>query len=321
LLAFARRQPLRPRTIDIEALIHDARPMLDRLLGEGVTLQTDSAPDPGPFLASVDPVGAESALLNLCINARDAMPDGGTIKIHLARVMVGASDARANPDMVAGSYVVISVTDTGSGIPEEILPHLFEPFFTTKDVGRGTGLGLSMVYGFVKQSGGFVKVDSVVGRGTTVTLFFPEATGAAPAPARVAPDEMPRGNGETILLVEDEPDLLALAERFLKGLGYRVLPAASAAAAIDVAAQEARIDMLLTDIVMTGGMNGRQLAAELREKRPGLSVLFMSGHSDDVAERRVARFGEAAIIAKPYERSALAIAVRDALRPGRQASP
>jgi CheY-like chemotaxis protein len=217
--------------------------------------------------------------------------------------------------------VVISVTDTGSGIPEEILPHLFEPFFTTKDVGRGTGLGLSMVYGFVKQSGGFVKVDSVVGRGTTVTLFFPEATGAAPAPARVAPDEMPRGNGETILLVEDEPDLLALAERFLKGLGYRVLPAASAAAAIDVAAQEARIDMLLTDIVMTGGMNGRQLAAELREKRPRLSVLFMSGHSDDVAERRVARFGEAAIIAKPYERSALAIAVRDALRPGRQASP
>jgi signal transduction histidine kinase/CheY-like chemotaxis protein len=321
LLAFARRQPLQPRTVDIGTLVRDAKPMLDRVLGEDVTLQTDNARDPGPLLATVDPVGAESTLLNLCINARDAMPDGGTIKIHLARVMVGASDARANPDMVAGSYVVISVTDTGSGIPEEILPHLFEPFFTTKDVGRGTGLGLSMVYGFVKQSGGFVKVDSVVGRGTTVTLFFPEATGAAPAPARVAPDEMPRGNGETILLVEDEPDLLALAERFLKGLGYRVLPAASAAAAIDVAAQEARIDMLLTDIVMTGGMNGRQLAAELREKRPRLSVLFMSGHSDDVAERRVARFGEAAIIAKPYERSALAIAVRDALRPGRQASP
>jgi CheY-like chemotaxis protein len=126
---------------------------------------------------------------------------------------------------------------------------------------------------------------------------------------------MPPGNGETILLVEDEPDLLALAERFLVSLGYRVLPAASATAAIDIAAQEARIDILLTDIVMTGGMNGRQLAAELREKRPGLSVLFMSGHSDDIAERRVARFGEAAIIAKPYARSALAIAVRDALRP------
>jgi signal transduction histidine kinase/CheY-like chemotaxis protein len=315
LLAFARRQPLQPRTVDIEALIRDAKPMLDRLLGEDVTLQTDSAPDPGPFLASVDPVGAESALLNLCINARDAMLDGGTIKIHLARAMVGEPAARANPDMVAGSYVVISVTDTGTGIPEEILPHLFEPFFTTKDAGRGTGLGLSMVYGFVKQSGGFAKVDSVVGRGTTVTLFFPEATDAAPAPLPIEPDEMPRGNGETILLVEDEPDLLILATRFLEGLGYRVLPAASAVVAIDVAAQHAHIDVLLTDIVMTGGMNGRQLAAELREKRPELSVLFMSGHSDDVAERRVARFGEAAIISKPYGRSALAIAVRDALRP------
>jgi CheY-like chemotaxis protein len=315
LLAFARRQPLQPRTVDIGALIRDAKPMLDRVLGEDVTLQSDSAPDQGPFLATVDPVGAESTLLNLCINARDAMPDGGTIKIHLWRVTFDGPYARANPDVDAGSYIVISVSDTGTGIPEEILPHLFEPFFTTKDVGRGTGLGLSMVYGFVKQSGGLVKVDSVVGRGTVVTLFFPEATDAAPAPIPNEPDEMPRGNGETILVVEDEPDLLVLAARFLEGLGYRVLPAASATVAIDVAAQQERIDLLLTDIVMTGGMNGRQLAAELREKRPGLSVLFMSGYSDDIAERRVARFGESAIIAKPYERSALAIAVRDALRP------
>jgi signal transduction histidine kinase/ActR/RegA family two-component response regulator len=317
LLAFARRQPLQPRTVDIEALIRDATPMLDRVLGEDVTLEADSAPSQGPFLATVDPVGAETTLLNLCINARDAMPDGGTIKIHLWRVTFDGPYVRANPDVAAGSYIVVSVSDTGTGIPEEILPHLFEPFFTTKDVGRGTGLGLSIVYGFVKQSGGLVKVDSVVDRGTVVTLFFPEATDSAPAPVPVPvePDEMPRGDGETILLVEDEPDLLALAARFLEGLGYRVIRAENGTMAIDVATRQARIDLLLTDIVLMGGMNGRQLAEELRENRPGLPVLFMSGYSDDVAERRAARFGEPTIVAKPYERRTLAIAVRDALRP------
>jgi CheY-like chemotaxis protein len=288
--------------------------MLDRVLGEDVSLQTGSAPEQGPFLATVDPVGAESALLNLCINARDAMPDGGTIAVDLARVTFDEHDARANPNVVAGSYVVISVRDTGTGIPEELLPHLFEPFFTTKDAGRGTGLGLSVVYGFVKQSAGLVKVDSALGRGTVVKLFFPEATGPAPAPVPDEPNEMPRGNGEIILLVEDEPDLLVLAARFLEEIGYRVIRAANGAAAIEIASRHFRIDLLLTDIVMAGGMNGRQLAAELQELRPGLSVLFMSGYSDDVAERRAARFGEPAIIGKPYERSKLAIAVRDALR-------
>jgi len=310
LLAFARRQPLQPRTVDLEALVRDAKPMLDRVLGEDVTLHT--GPDTGPVFATVDPVGAESALLNLCINARDAMPDGGTITIELARVTFDEQDARANPNVAAGSYVVVSVSDTGTGIPEEHLAHLFEPFFTTKDVGRGTGLGLSMVYGFVKQSAGLVKVDSRVGHGTTVRLYFPEAAGPAAELAASAPDEMARGNGETILLVEDEPDLLSLATRLLEDLGYRVVGASNGPAAIDAANREPRIDVLLTDMVMPGGMTGRQLAAELRALRPGLPVLYMSGYSDDIDRDRGVAGSE--VVAKPYDRPRLAAALRDALR-------
>jgi len=313
LLAFARRQPLQPRTVDLGAMVRDAKPMLDRVLGEDVTLQSKIGPDPRPFLATVDPVGAESTLLNLCINARDAMPNGGTITIDLSRVTFDDQDARANPNVVAGSYVVIGVTDTGTGIPDEHLPHLFEPFFTTKSVGRGTGLGLSMVYGFVKQSAGLVKVDSAVGRGTVVKLFFPEATSAVPAPVTDEPDEIVRGNGETILLVEDEPDLLALAARFLEELGYRVISAANGTVAIDVAGRERQIDLLLTDIVMAGGISGRQLAAELRAKRPGLPVLYMSGYSDDLD--RAHGSVDAVVVEKPYDRSRLSTALRDALHP------
>ena len=313
LLAFARRQPLQPRTVDLGALVRDAKPMLDRILGEDVTVQSDFAPASKHFLATVDPVGAESALLNLCINARDAMPNGGTIKIEVGLVTLGHDEARAN-DVVPGSYVMVSVGDTGTGIPEEHLAHLFEPFFTTKGLGRGTGLGLSMVYGFVKQSGGFAKVQSEVDRGTTVQLFFPEATGPLPAPEPEEPSQPPRGNGETILLVEDEPDLLTLATRFLQELGYRVLGAANGAQAIDIANRTDRIDVLFADMVMPGGMNGRQLAAALRATRPDLPVLYMSGYSDDDGDRAPgSAVGD--VVAKPYDRAQLAVALRDALHP------
>jgi signal transduction histidine kinase/ActR/RegA family two-component response regulator len=313
LLAFARRQPLQPRTVDLEALVRDAKPMLDRILGEDVTLQADVEPGPRPFLATVDPVGAESALLNLCINARDAMPNGGTIRIELAHVTFGEQDARDNADVASGSYVMISVSDTGTGIPEESLPHLFEPFFTTKEVGRGTGLGLSMVYGFVKQSAGLVRVDTHVGHGTTARLYFPAATEAISHPIVDEVEEVARGNGETILLVEDEPDLLALAARFLEDLGYCVVRAPNGVAALDVATRAARIDLLLTDIVMPSGMSGRQLAIELRQQHPGLPVLFMSGYSDEFSPDDAA-LDESAIVAKPYDRDRLAAAVSDALR-------
>ena len=319
LLAFARRQPLQPRTVDLEALVCDAKPMLDRTLGEDVTLRAENNASSGPFLATVDPVGAESALLNLCINARDAMPNGGIITIELARVTFDEGDARDNADIAAGAYVMIAVSDTGTGIPEEYLPHLFEPFFTTKDVGRGTGLGLSMVYGFVKQSAGLVKVDTAAGRGTTVKLYFPEATADIDAPVAEESTYAARGNGETILLVEDEADLVALAARFLEELGYRVVRASNGPAAIAAAAREPRIDLLLTDMVMPGGISGRQLAAELRARRPGLPVLFMSGYSNDLRGHE-ASVDESIIIMKPYDRQRLAVAVSEALRDIRGAS-
>jgi signal transduction histidine kinase/ActR/RegA family two-component response regulator len=308
LLAFARRQPLQPRTVDLEAMIRDSRPMLDRVLGEDVTLRSAVGGSQQPFLATVDPVGAESALLNLCINARDAMPNGGVITLELSRATFDKEDA--NAEIEAGSYVVMGVTDTGTGIPDEYLAHLFEPFFTTKDVGRGTGLGLSMVYGFVKQTGGMVKVDSAAGRGTTIRLYFPEAREALPTPMPAEPSEIVRGSGETILLVEDEPALLTLAVRLLEELGYRVISAENGAAALNLASGIEQIDLLLTDMVMPGGMNGQQLAAELRTRHPGLPVVYMSGYSGDAADRGGL---DAEVIAKPYDRARLASALREAL--------
>jgi CheY-like chemotaxis protein len=312
LLAFARRQPLQPRTVDLEAMVRDAKPMLDRVLGEDVTIQYDLAHSSRPHLATVDPVGAESALLNLCINARDAMPNGGTIKIDVGAATFDQHDARLN-DVAAGAYVTIAVTDSGTGIPEEHLQHLFEPFFTTKGTGRGTGLGLSMVYGFVKQSGGLVKVQTEIDHGTTVTLCFPQATEPLDEPEVDEPNVPVRGNGETILVVEDEPDLLVLARRFLEELGYDVITAVNGADALTVAERTRKIDALLTDIVMPGGMNGRQLAAKLRAKRPGIPVLYMSGYADD--DDRASDTVVAQIVAKPYERARLAAALRDTLHP------
>ncbi len=314
LLAFARRQPLQPRTVDLEDMVRESKPMLDRVLGEDVTLDSTIVPGDRPFLATVDPVGAESALLNLCINARDAMPNGGAITIALMRVAFDEQDARTNAEVVPGSYVLMSVSDTGTGIPDEHLSHLFEPFFTTKDVGRGTGLGLSMVYGFVKQSGGLVRVESRVGRGTTIKLYFPEARDARPTSVEHEPAQLARGNGETILLVEDEPALLALAKRLLEELGYRVVSAENGPAALTIVSRGEPIDVLLTDIVMPDGMSGRQLAAEVRARRPGLPVVYMSGYSDDASDRARGSL-DADLVAKPYERSQLASALHDALRP------
>jgi signal transduction histidine kinase len=312
LLAFARRRPLQLRTVDLAELLADTKPMLDRILGEDVTLELNAAPN-HEFLATVDPAGVESALLNLCINARDALPDGGRISVDLATAVLDDQYVRANADAASGAYVAVTVRDNGTGIPAEHLPHLFEPFFTTKDAGRGTGLGLSTVYGFVKQSGGHVKVTSEIGKGTSVTLYFPEATEprAVTAPRESAAAR--QGNGEIILLVEDEPDLLSLASRFLEELGYRVIRAANGAAAIEIASREPRIDLLLTDVVMPGGMSGRQLAAELRLTRPDLAILFVSGYSDGVFDPSEST-SEVSIVAKPYDRARLAVSVREALQ-------
>jgi two-component system NtrC family sensor kinase len=311
LLAFARRRPLQARTVDLGALARDTKPMIDRVLGEDVVVEI-RIPSGEPFLATVDPTGVESALLNLCINARDAMPSGGRIVVALSRQTFTESDAGANSDVPPGAYVAMTVADTGGGIADEHIPHLFEPFFTTKDVGRGTGLGLSMIYGFVKQSGGSVSVRSDVGRGTVITMYLPEARDAE-LPLRVEGADFPTdGQGETILVVEDEPELLKLASRFLTEQGYRVIAAPNGAAALDAVSNEPHIDLVLTDVVMPGGMSGVDVAKAIRSQRPDTSVLFVSGYADEALSDALPDLAER-IITKPYDRRVLAKAVQQAL--------
>jgi signal transduction histidine kinase/CheY-like chemotaxis protein len=311
LLAFARRQPLMPRVVDLTASVASAEPMLRRVVGEGVTVRV--MPGEPPCLANVDPVQIETALLNLCINARDAMPRGGTVVIETGKTTLDAHYARTAGDVTPGHYTFIAVSDSGAGIPAEHLPRVFEPFFTTKGPGKGTGLGLSMVYGFVKQSGGHAKVYSEVGRGTSVKMYFPETTGT-PAVSTPAPDEDPRGKGEVVLLVEDEPLVRALGVRLLRRLGYSVLEAKDGEAALALVRPETRVDLLLTDVMLPGQLTGPRLAEELERRRPGLRVLFASGYSRDMIDLGAHAAGSVRFLPKPYDRRKLAQAVRDALQ-------
>ena len=310
LLAFARRQPLLPRVIDLAAAIEAAESMVRRVIGEAVTLKLVTTQ--GEALANVDPVQIETMLLNLCINARDAMPHGGTLVIETGQATLDEHYARTADDVVPGRYSLVTVSDTGTGIPAEHIPRLFEPFFTTKGLGKGTGLGLSMVYGFVKQSGGHIKVYSELGRGTSVKIYFPETTGTLAEPTPV-PEVDPRGNGEVILLVEDEPLVRGIAVRLLRRLGYSVLDAKDAQAALALVTQDTRIDLLLTDVMLPGELNGPRLAEELTRLRPGLRVLFASGYSQQIVDLG-AHGADVKFLAKPYDRGKLAQAVHDALK-------
>jgi signal transduction histidine kinase/ActR/RegA family two-component response regulator len=311
LLAFARRQPLMPRVVDLTASVTSAESMLRRVVGDRTSLEVVRASS--PCLANVDPVQIETALLNLCLNARDAMPDGGTLTIETGKTMLDANFASSVGDLVPGLYSMISVHDTGSGIAPEHVPRVFEPFFTTKPPGTGTGLGLSMVYGFVKQSGGHVKVHSEVGRGTAVKLYFPEATGA-PALSTPVPDEEPRGYGEVVLVVEDEPLVRALAVRLLRRLGYTVLEAHDGPSALTLAQTDTRIDLLLTDVMLPGDLSGPRVAEAMVRQRPALPVVFASGYSRELIELGARDGANVRFLPKPYDRRSLAVAVRDALR-------
>jgi signal transduction histidine kinase/CheY-like chemotaxis protein len=311
LLGFARRRALEPQVVDLNDLAHGLEPMLGRLLGEDVSLRLNLFPS--PCLAKVDPAQAEAALMNLCVNARDAMPSGGLLAIETGPVTLDEAYARRNPDVAPGEYVMVSVTDTGTGIAPEHLARVFEPFFTTKEPGKGTGLGLATVYGFVKQSGGHAQVYSELGHGTSVKLYFPkvdrlEATTTA-KPSAAAP----RGEGQTILLVEDEPALRALATEMLEDLGYGVVAAADGPAALAQARGLSRIDLLLTDVMLPGGMTGRQIAEELVRQRPGLPVLYTSGYSEDVILHRGQLESGLRLLHKPYTMDDLARAVRAAV--------
>ena len=308
LLAFSRRQTLAPRPTDANVLVAGMEELIRRTVGPAILVETALAPDLSATL--VDPSQLENALLNLCINARDAMPDGGRIMIETQNRLVDARAGRER-DIDPGGYVCLSVSDTGTGMPPEVIARAFEPFFTTKPIGSGTGLGLSMIYGFARQSGGQVRIHSTPGQGTTVTLYLPGDSQAAisepePAPLSRAPRAV---GGETVLVVDDEESVRLLVSETLADLGYTALEAADGSAALKLLAADRAIDLLVTDVGLPG-MNGRQLADAVRATRPGLKVLFITGY----AENAVLNHGHLElgmeIITKPFAMEALATRIK-----------
>ncbi|QPF88190.1 PAS domain S-box protein [Bradyrhizobium genosp. L] len=317
LLAFARKQPLQPAETDVNELIGEVVRLLSQTLGSQIEIRTELGRD--AWLAFVDRSQLSAALVNLGINARDAMPDGGSVTFATRNIQLGIPEAVARGVERAGDHLVIEVTDTGVGISRAHLEKIFDPFFSTKEVGQGTGLGLSMVFGFVKQSGGGIEVKSEQGHGTVFRIYLPKADGSAPR--ATGEDEQPvRGGSETILCVEDDASIREYVTGQLASLGYKVLVAANADAALEIAAGGAAFDLLFTDIVMPGRMNGRQLAETLMEGRPMLRVLYTSGYSDGAFRsgyRDAAPSGRAGhgipLLTKPYRRSELARMLRRCL--------
>ena len=291
--------------------------LLRRTLGEMVAIQV--ACSPSLWLCEVDSVQLESAILNLSINARDAMPGGGHLligarNVHVEAALLEPSAVAGDNDLAPGDYVRVFVTDDGTGIAPELLGKVFEPFFTTKEVGKGSGLGLSMVYGFAKQSRGHVRIDSQLGRGTTVNLFLPRSSESAPAEVvQHQPQSVQRGRRELVLVVEDDDNLRGLAVNLLQRLDYRTLAAGDAASALQVVQARPDVSLLLTDMVLPGGINGAALARQAHRLRPGLPVLFMSGYTEDAVIHDGRLDAGVRLLEKPFTTSALARAVRQAL--------
>ena len=311
LLAFARKQALNPIAVDSNQLIADMYPLLRRTLA--ANLEIELAAESDVWQALVDPAQLENALLNLCINARDAMLGGGRLRIETKNAELDEDYASGQVDVKSGQYVLIAVTDTGCGIAPDVLRRVFEPFFTTKDKGKGTGLGLAMVYGFIKQSGGHISIYSEPGLGTTVRMYLPRAADDSPqSPVATGVFRIIHGT-ETILLVEDEEQVRRFALSQLKSLGYKVLQAQNGVEAMELIERGGQIDLLFTDVVMPGGMSGRQLADAARKRRPGLRVLFTSGYNED-AIVHPGRLGQGVqLLPKPYRRRDLAERIRSIL--------
>jgi PAS domain S-box-containing protein len=305
LLAFSRRQPLQPKIIDLDELIGKTARLLTRVIGENIRLNVQLEPNVGAIL--VDESQMESALINMAVNARDAMLDGGMLTIKTGRLRVDGKDESLPPDLIPGDYSVVEMTDTGYGMPPDVLGRIFEPFFTTKPVGKGTGLGLSMVYGFVRQSGGYVSAESEIGTGTTLKLYFP-CSEAAPAQTHVngvKQDIAPAARTELILTVDDNPTVLATTVLQLEALGYQTLTACNAESALEMLDRDTKVDVLFTDIIMPGPMNGKELAKLARMKRPGLKVVYASGFPGIEATAGIDVDLDAPLITKPYRKSDL----------------
>ena len=309
LLAFARRQTLQPRRIDLNAYLPNHVAIIRRLLGETIRVSVSLAEDLWPTRADPSQVG--DALLNLAINARDAMPHGGRIRISTANVHVEAGEL--SPELARGDYVVLSVGDTGTGMPPEVLERALEPFFTTKGPGVGSGLGLSMIFGFAKQSGGHLAIDSQPGQGTTVRLYLPRVVELASDDAQHVIEPTMLVGQESVLVVDDNAEMRSVARRHLSALGYRVREAASGPAAVDCLRKGQRFDLLFTDVIMPDGMTGYQLAAVARQIQPGLKVLFTTGYARPAEIQERGEFPPGPVLRKPYRKLDLATAVREAL--------
>jgi signal transduction histidine kinase len=311
LLAFSRRQPLQPRSTDVNALVVDAARLLRPTLGEDIEIEAMLAHDLAPAL--IDPSQLSTAILNLALNARDAMPGGGKLTLETSNALLDDDYARRYNEVKPGNYVMIAVSDTGQGIPSSLLEKVFEPFFTTKDAGKGSGLGLSMVYGFVKQSDGHINIYSEEGHGTTVKLYLPQAASAPEAPAADTGISGSEGGDEFILLVEDDALVREYVVAQIGRFGYHTQAASNAAEALAFIDRDERIDLLFTDVMLPGGMNGRQLAIEALKRRPRLKVLYTSGYTENALVHHGRLDPGVLLLPKPYLSSDLARMLRTAL--------
>ena len=311
LLAFARRAALRLDVVTLDEVIVGYEPFLRRTLGESVSLTLGF--EPGLWACRIDPAQFEAAILNLTVNARDAMPSGGELAIRISNVMIETAAAARTAEPTTGDYALVEITDTGLGMDPDVAAHAFEPFFTTKEVGKGTGLGLSQVYGFVKQSGGHITIDTKPGFGTTFRLYLPRCEQAKPIYSngeKSGATTPPTGN-ETVLVVEDSPEVLELAHAAISDLGYHVISASDGPTALDIIEHNPQIDLLFSDVVMPGGMNGFDLISKARAIRSGLKALVASGYAN--VHRPGSDRPNVPLLLKPYRRDDLAKFIRQAL--------
>jgi CheY-like chemotaxis protein len=312
LLAFARRQPLRPQSIDPHELLPGMELLLRRTLPEGIAVSV--VVEPHTWRCEADPIQLESAVLNLAINARDAMPRGGTLRVAAQNAHVEPGSLPAREGLTPGDYVLITVQDSGAGMTPEVAAQAFEPFFTTKGVGHGSGLGLSMVYGFAKQSGGHVRIVSQPAAGTEVQLHLPRTKRNASAPGLIPVVVPSVGAGQLLLVVEDDPGVRQLVCEMLRRLGYQTVAAEDAHSALKVLHGRRDVEMVLTDMALPGGMGGAELVSHIRAEQPGLPVLFMTGYSKDAVANDQPGTQDVQLLPKPFTKAALAAAVREALR-------
>ena len=311
LLAFARKQPLQPREVDVNALVLEAAKLLHPTLGENVEITPLLAED--AWTALVDPSQLSTAVLNLALNARDAMPNGGKLALETSNIYLDENYAGMHSEVTPGNYVMVAVSDTGTGIPAALVERVFDPFFTTKEVGKGTGLGLSMVFGFVKQSGGHIKIYSEEGHGTSVKMYLPRATGLNQTAAEAAISANVAGGTETVLVVEDDSLVRRYVMTQIESLGYTTFEAANASEALQIIDAAPTLHLLFTDVIMPGQMNGRQLVDEALKRRPALKTLYTSGYTENAIVHHGRLDSGVLLLAKPYRKSELARMLRLAL--------